>query len=120
MRNTASRSIWLLSSLSKSLYQKTTKQCRDANEKSHKNEITVPWDVTIKSMATESIVALLIAEREKLERAIAALQAGGAETGNLKPAEVAPEKKRHISAATRRKIALGQLRRQTALKAAKR
>jgi hypothetical protein len=81
MRNTASRSIWLLSSLSKSLYQKTTKQCRDANEKSHKNEITVPWDVTIKSMATESIVALLIAEREKLERAIAALQAGGAETG---------------------------------------
>jgi hypothetical protein len=70
-------------------------------------------------MATESIVALLIAERDKLERAIAALQASGAETGNLKPTEVAPKKKRHISAATRRKMALGQLRRQAALKAAK-
>jgi hypothetical protein len=74
-------------------------------------------DVTIKFMATESIVALLIAERDKLERAIAALQAGGTETENLKPAEV-PKKKRHISAATRRKMALGQLRRQAALKAA--
>jgi hypothetical protein len=70
-------------------------------------------------MATESIVALLIAERDKLERAIAALQAGGAQKGNLKPAEVAPKKKRHISAATRRKMALGQRRRQSALKAAK-
>jgi hypothetical protein len=72
-------------------------------------------------MATESIVAfaLLIAERDKLERAIAALQAGGAETGNLKPAEVAPRKKRHISAATRRKMALGQRSRQAALRAAK-
>jgi hypothetical protein len=70
-------------------------------------------------MATESIVALLIAERDKLERAIAALQAGGTETGNLKSAEVVPQKKRHISAATRRKMALGQRRRQAALKAAK-
>jgi hypothetical protein len=75
-------------------------------------------DVTIKFMATESIVALLIAERDKLERAISALQAGGAETRNLKPAEVAPKKKRHISAATRRKMALGQRRRQAALRAA--
>jgi hypothetical protein len=70
-------------------------------------------------MATESIVALLIAERDKLERAIAALQPVGTETRSLKPAEVAPKKKRHISAATRRKMALGQLRRQAALKAAK-
>jgi hypothetical protein len=70
-------------------------------------------------MATESILALLIAERDKLERAIAALHAGGTETGNPKSAEGAPKKKRHISAATRRKMALGQRRRQAALKAAK-
>jgi hypothetical protein len=70
-------------------------------------------------MATESIVALLIAERDKLERAIAALQAGETKTRTLKSAEVAPKKKRHISAATRRKMALGQRRRQAALKAAK-
>jgi hypothetical protein len=69
-------------------------------------------------MAIESIVALLIAERDKLERAIMALQAGGTETESLKPAEVAPKKKRHISAATRRKMALGQRRRQAALRAA--
>jgi hypothetical protein len=69
-------------------------------------------------MAIESIVALLIAERDKLERAIVALQAAGSETESLKPAEVAPKKKRHFSAATRRKMALGQRRRQAALKAA--
>jgi hypothetical protein len=70
-------------------------------------------------MTTHSIVALLIAERDKLDRAIAALQAGGTKTGNPKSAEVAQKKKRHISAATRRKMALGQQKRYAALKAAK-
>jgi hypothetical protein len=40
-------------------------------------------------------------------------------TGNPKSAEVAQKKKRHISAATRRKMALGQQKRYAALKAAK-
>jgi len=71
-------------------------------------------------MASEEIIALLIQEREKLNRAIAALQ-GGTETGNPKvvvTAEVTA-KKRFISAAARRKMALGQKKRWAALKAAK-
>ena len=72
---------------------------------------------TIAVMSTEQIVAVLIQEREKLNRAIAALQAGGTEAGNP-AAEIAPKKKRHISAATRRKMALGQKRRHEAKKAA--
>jgi hypothetical protein len=68
-------------------------------------------------MSTDSIVALLIVEREKLNKAIAALQGGGTEAGNLSKSD-AP-KKRFISAATRRKMALGQKRRHAAKQAAK-
>jgi hypothetical protein len=67
-------------------------------------------------MATESIIALLIAERDKLDKAIAALQGGGTEAGN--PARAEAPKKRFISAATRRKMALGQKRRHAAKQAA--
>ena len=73
-------------------------------------------------MPTDHIVALLIAEREKLNRAIDALQgpkrlgrplkkAAATETG------IAP-KKRHVSAAARRKMAAAQKRRWAAIKAA--
>lgn len=65
-------------------------------------------------MPTDHIVVLLIAERDKLERAIQALQGGGTEAGNPgKTAETAM-KKRFISEATRRKMALGQQRRHAA------
>lgn len=67
-------------------------------------------------MSTDSIVALLIAERDKLDKAISALQGGGTGVGN--PAKVEVPKKRFISAATRRKMALGQQRRHAAKKAA--
>jgi hypothetical protein len=66
-------------------------------------------------MPTDHIVALLIAERDKLDRAIEALQ--GTKTPAIPPS--APKKKRHISAATRRKMALGQKKRFAALKAVK-
>jgi hypothetical protein len=69
-------------------------------------------------MPTDHIVALLITERDKLNRAIEALQ--GTATIPTSVAEpTAPKKKRHISAATRRKMALGQKKRYAALKAAK-
>ena len=69
-------------------------------------------------MPTDHIVALLMAERDKLNRAIEALQ--GTATIHTSVAEAnAPRKKRHISAATRRKMALGQKKRYAALKAAK-
>jgi hypothetical protein len=74
-------------------------------------------------MPTDHIVALLIAERDKLNRAIEALQgtktpAVGAIDAPIAEA-IAPKKKRHISAATRRKMALGQQRRYAARMAAK-
>jgi hypothetical protein len=70
-------------------------------------------------MPTDHIVSLLIAERDKLNRAIQALEAGVTEAGSpSKSAESAP-KKRHVSAAARRKMALGQKKRWAALKAAK-
>jgi hypothetical protein len=65
-------------------------------------------------MATESIVALLVAERDKLNRAIEALQG----TGQMPSAVSSAQKKRFITAATRRKMALGQKKRYAALKAA--
>jgi hypothetical protein len=74
-------------------------------------------------MPTDHIVALLIAERDKLNRAIEALQ--GTKTPAVAAIDApiaeatAPKKKRHISAATRRKMALGQKKRYAALKAAK-
>jgi len=56
-------------------------------------------------------VAILIAERDKLNRVIAVLH--GTKTMVVPPTVLgseagAPKKKRHISAATRRKMALGQ------------
>jgi len=76
-------------------------------------------------MPTEHILTLLIAEREKLDRAIKALQ-GPAKplAGRLKnqvPAiesDTTKPKKRHVSAAARRKMAAAQKRRWAAVKAA--
>jgi hypothetical protein len=72
---------------------------------------------TIAFMSTESIITLLIAEREKLDRAIKALGGSTGSTSNVET--VMPKKKRQISAATRRKMALGQQKRYAALQAAK-
>jgi hypothetical protein len=74
-------------------------------------------------MPTDSIVALLIAERDKLDRAIKALH--GPEQSlvtamNTPAVETSkPSKKRHVSAGARRRMALGQKKRWAALKAAK-
>jgi hypothetical protein len=62
-------------------------------------------------MPTDHILALLLAERDKLNHAIEALKGT--------KVEASAPKKRHMSAATRRKMALGQKRRYAALKAAK-
>jgi hypothetical protein len=77
-------------------------------------------------MPTDHIVALLIAERDKLNRAIEALQGPTKHRGrppkNAVPASApvaeAP-KKRHVSAAARRKMAAAQKKRWAAIKAAK-
>jgi hypothetical protein len=77
-------------------------------------------------MSTDHIVALLVRERAKLNRAIEALQAGekteAAEIGVPRQVEQVgsdqPSKKRVISAATRRRMALGQQRRHAAKKKA--
>jgi hypothetical protein len=72
-------------------------------------------------MSTDSIISLLVAEREKLDRAIKALQ--GTEE-SFSSADVLivsrdePNKKRVVSAAARRRMALGQQKRWAALKAA--
>jgi hypothetical protein len=76
-------------------------------------------------MPTEQILALLKAERDRLNRAIEALQGPtkridrpsknqvpGIELDSTKP-------KRHVSAAARRKMAAAQKKRWAALKAAK-
>jgi hypothetical protein len=81
-------------------------------------------------MPTDSILSLLISERDKLNRAIAALQGtpgrGRPPKGETIPAngyslalaaELKP--KRHVSAASRRKMALAQKRRWAAFRAAK-
>jgi hypothetical protein len=78
-------------------------------------------DVTIVVMSTDSIVALLIAERTKLDRAISALQGkenSPTPTVGVPAVEGTSPKKRHVSAAARRKMALGQKKRWEALKAA--
>jgi hypothetical protein len=75
-------------------------------------------------MATEHILVLLIQERDKLDRAIAAL-ASGAKIGSASAgggggkAKAAPPKKRHVSAGARRKMAAAQKARWAAIKAAK-
>jgi hypothetical protein len=70
---------------------------------------------------TDHIVALLIAERDKLNRAIEALQ--GPSGAPKKPPAIetmsAPPKKRHVSAAARRRMAEGQKKRWAAIKAGK-
>jgi hypothetical protein len=79
-------------------------------------------------MATDQIVSLLIAERDKLNAAIEALQgptkkhvvsdsasAGG---GGGKAAVAAPQK-RKVSAAARKRMAEGQKKRWAAINAAK-
>jgi hypothetical protein len=82
-------------------------------------------------MPTDHIVALLIAERDKLNRAIEALQGTVKRRGrppksdsSATPTPVAdgtgaPVKKRHVSAAARRKMAAAQKKRWAAIKAAK-
>ena len=72
-------------------------------------------------MPTEHILTLLIAERARLNRAIEALQGTKVATSPTIPGSVEtsePKKKRLFSAATRRKMALGQKKRYAALKAA--
>jgi hypothetical protein len=73
-------------------------------------------------MSTTHIVALLIAERDKLNSAIEALQGTKTVTvaavASLVAESTAPKKKRFISAATRRKMALGQQKRYAAKLAA--
>jgi hypothetical protein len=83
------------------------------------------WDVMIAFMSTDHIVALLVLERAKLNRAIEALQAGAkTDTPEIGVAPGGwtssgqPSKKRVISAATRRKMALGQRKRYAAVKRA--
>jgi hypothetical protein len=78
-------------------------------------------------MATDHIVALLIAERDKLNRAIEALGAPVKRLGRppksavvdapAATAESAP-KKRKVSAAARKKMAAAQKKRWAAIKAA--
>lgn len=64
-------------------------------------------------MPSDEIVALLIAERDRLNHAIEALQSPAGHSDGS-PAEERP--KRHVSAATRRRIALAQKRRWAARK----
>jgi hypothetical protein len=80
-------------------------------------------------MPTDQIVSLLIAERDKLNRAIEALQGAVKRRGRPRKSSIpvvpasttanesAPVKKRHVSAASRRKMALAQKKRWAAKKA---
>jgi hypothetical protein len=75
-------------------------------------------------MATDHILTLLIAERVKLDKAIAALKDGGSVSSGTpkKPAAIethAAPKKRKVSAAARKRMAEGQKKRWAALKATK-
>jgi hypothetical protein len=76
-------------------------------------------------MPTDHILALLIAERDKLNRAIEALQGSTKQMG--RPSEIqvpraesarTKSKKRHVSAAARRRMAAAQKKRWAAVKAA--
>ncbi|HTB11056.1 MAG TPA: hypothetical protein VK752_05785 [Bryobacteraceae bacterium] len=77
-------------------------------------------------MPTDHILALLIAERDKLNRAIEALQGSPKRVGRppkagapvVEPNSAAP-KKRHVNAAARRKMAAAQKKRWAAIKGAK-
>ena len=76
-------------------------------------------------MPTDHIVALLAAERDKLNRAIEALGGAAKRPGSppKKPVTIetsaAAPKKRHVSAAARRRMAEGQRKRWAAIKGAK-
>ena len=78
-------------------------------------------------MPTDHILALLIAERDKLNRAIEALQGSAKPRGRPPKHQAAaveasvaePKKKRKVSAAARRKMAAAQKKRWSAIKAAK-
>jgi len=77
-------------------------------------------------MPTDHIIALLTTERDKLNRAIEALQgrtkSPDRRLKNQAPAvetDVTKPKKRHVSAAARRKMAAAQKKRWAAAKAAK-
>ena len=74
-------------------------------------------------MPTDHIIALMIAERDKLISAIEALQGtktpATPATEALAAEAMPPKKKRQISAAARRNMALGQKKRYAALKAAR-
>lgn len=76
-------------------------------------------------MPTDHIVALLIAERDKLNAAIEALQGTSKTAAPKKPiatettVAAAPRKKRHVSAAARKRMAEGQKKRWAAIKSAK-
>ena len=74
-------------------------------------------------MPIDQILPMLIAERDKLNRAIEALQGPSKRIGRppKKPVavetSVAAPKKRHVSAAARRKMAAAQKKRWAAIKA---
>jgi hypothetical protein len=77
-------------------------------------------------MPTEHILALLIVERDRLNRAIDALQGPPKRTGRPSKNQVlgiesdsTKPKKRHVSAAARRRMAIAQKKRWAAVKAAK-
>jgi hypothetical protein len=78
-------------------------------------------------MPTDHIVALLIAERDKLNDAIEALGGTAKAAAPKKPAAIetsvaapaAPKKKRTVSAAARKRMAEGQKKRWAAIKGAK-
>jgi hypothetical protein len=80
-------------------------------------------DTIVNRMPTEHIIALLTQERDRLNRAIEALQGGAKRRGrppkNSLAVEIATQKKRHVSAAARRRMAAAQKKRWAAVKAAK-
>ena len=87
---------------------------------------TQPRCANFDGMPTEHILKLLIAERDKLNRAIEALQgrtkALGRRLKNQVPAiesDTTMAKKRHVGAAARRRMAAAQKKRWAAVKAAK-
>jgi hypothetical protein len=80
-------------------------------------------DAIMNSMPTDHIIALLLAERDKLNAAIESLK--GTSPAPKKPSAVETSatspatKKRRFSAAARRKMAAAQKKRWAAIKAAK-
>jgi hypothetical protein len=69
-------------------------------------------------MNVEQILATLIEERSKIEKAIEALERGWT-FHTPHSTVVGPKRKRHVSAAARKRMAEGQRKRWAALKAGK-